>query len=347
MNRTDMFSYSIPMEAVTLEKIFWVRHGILPFMISYSSIEIKRIKVDLDAFTQIAQDLRIDRPTSRQTKTTLYESGNCLLSIYDPNDGPGRLQICAPTNEQAAAMAQELDLENRAWKSDEKISFGLVIQMKGGMWDIQFMELDKVAIDISSNYPPEFAGFSASMESKLKSGDGLYLLGGPPGTGKTYYIRHLAQTLKRRFLIVPAGLVQSLDSPMVLPILAQHSNSVLVLEDAEQCLFSRDKAGGNPSLVSTILNMSEGILSNLLNIALILTYNTNTRDIDPAALRKGRLRGEWQFGPLPMERAQALILKLGKAGEAKGPMTLAEIYNLEDENFHKPPATPVMGFAKA
>jgi hypothetical protein len=55
--------------------------------------------------------------------------------------------------------------------------------------------------------------------------------------------------------------------------------------------------------------------------------------IDSALLRKGRLIAEHKFDALPIEDAQALIDSLGYEHKADKPMTLTEIYNLNEAEY--------------
>jgi len=68
--------------------------------------------------------------------------------------------------------------------------------------------------------------------------DGLVLLHGLPGTGKSTYIRHLVSLLKKRVIFLPLSIASRLDTPHVLPLLIQNPNSILVIEDAEELLTS-------------------------------------------------------------------------------------------------------------
>ena len=140
---------------------------------------------------------------------------------------------------------------------------------------------------------------------------------------------------KRKFIFIPSHYVDSLSSPDFLPLLLNNRNCVLVLEDSEVALLSRDKGNRNESLVSSLLNLGDGILSDLLGITIVVTFNTQKDKIDEAIVRKGRLLHEHEFKPLSKEDAQKLIDKLGKKYIAKSEMPLCEIYGLEDDTGHK------------
>jgi SpoVK/Ycf46/Vps4 family AAA+-type ATPase len=124
-------------------------------------------------------------------------------------------------------------------------------------------------------------------------------------------------------------------------MLIQKSNSIIVLEDAEKLIMKRHGDSLDTSSVSALLNLSDGILSDILNIAVVITYNCDTKEIDPALKRKGRLKVEYKFDLLALEDAKKLALSLNYPQELiddkiKSPMVLADIYNLEGEvKFYK------------
>jgi SpoVK/Ycf46/Vps4 family AAA+-type ATPase len=110
-----------------------------------------------------------------------------------------------------------------------------------------------------------------------------------------------------------------------------NSNAILILEDAEAALQKRDVFGCTGA-VSNILNLTDGLLSDCLNISILATFNTETKNIDEALLRKGRLLKAYKFEKLSIEKSKALLKKEGHDPSfVTQPMSLADIYNFEDE----------------
>jgi len=167
---------------------------------------------------------------------------------------------------------------------------------------------------------------------------------GGAGVGKTFYIKHLAGLVKRRFIFIPTGMVDSIVHPSLIKVLMDNPNSILVLEDAEKAVISREHDDSNSSLVSAILNLSDGILSSLLNTSLIVTFNTERQKIDKAILRKGRLFAEHKFDKLSIEESKKLAKHLNKNVNITEPMSLAEIYNDSEDNFHTEEKNRKIGF---
>lgn len=186
--------------------------------------------------------------------------------------------------------------------------------------------------DINEIYPDDFKPFHERMLESLKQNEaGLYLLHGEPGTGKTTYIKYLASQVDRDMIYLPVALIDALSDPSFLPILLKKKHSILVIEDAEKALLSRD-GGPASSLVSSILNLTDGIMGNVFNISIIATYNSPRQDIDKALLRKGRIKGEYKFAKLPIEQCQKILDTNKIKYAAKEPMTLAEIFNTDADD---------------
>ena len=188
-------------------------------------------------------------------------------------------------------------------------------------------EIKKPQLNIALNYGAEFVPLHETILNALSQKDrqGVVLLHGIPGSGKTHYIRYLINTLKDKELIyVPPDMAYALSAPDFLPFLMKHSNAVLVIEDAENII--RDRQTQDNQAVANLLNLSDGLLGDCLNLQIIATFNSDITKIDSALLRKGRLIAQWKFDKLPVDQAQNLSDSLGFQTVITESMTLAEIY---------------------
>jgi hypothetical protein len=218
-------------------------------------------------------------------------------------------------------------------RKERENNIALVIQTQRG-YDTTTFELPKQKLDIELGYGKGFKPIHEKIIGKLNEpkSKGLVLLHGTPGTGKTHYLKFLASKIKsKRVLFIPPFLADFITSPEMTPFLIQNAGSVLFIEDAERVITDRNNSGGNG--VSNILNITDGILSDILNIQIVATFNMDKAKIDSALLRKGRLIAEHKFDALPIEDAQALINHLGYEHTADKPMTLTEIYNLSEVEY--------------
>ena len=218
-------------------------------------------------------------------------------------------------------------------RREKENNIALVIQTNRG-YDTTSFELPKQKLDIELGYGKSFKPIHEKIIHKLneRKSKGLVLLHGTPGTGKTHYLKYLASKIKnKRVLFIPPFLADFITSPEMTPFLIQNAGSVLFIEDAEKVITDRNTGGGNG--VSNILNITDGILSDILNIQIVATFNMDKKKIDEALLRKGRLIAEHKFDALPTDDSQALIDHLGFDYKTDKPMTLTEIYNLSEVEY--------------
>lgn len=228
----------------------------------------------------------------------------------------------------------------------ESNNIALVIQTPRGYSTTSF-ELPNQKLDIELGYGRAFKPVHEKIISHLnqKNGKGLVLLHGTPGTGKTHYLKYLASKIKdKRVLFIPPFLADFITSPEMTPFLIENSNSVLFIEDAERVITDRNNGGANG--VSNILNITDGILSDILNIQIVATFNMDKAKIDSALLRKGRLIAEHKFDALPVDDANNLLKHLGKAHITDKPMTLTEIYNIEEAEYKSEDKYSPIGFKR-
>ena len=104
-------------------------------------------------------------------------------------------------------------------------------------------------------------------------------------------------------------MAESIVSPEFVPFLMENKDCVLIIEDAEKVIGDRQSSGSSVG-VSNLLNLSDGILGDILNIHIIATFNMDKEKIDSALLRKGRLIAEHKFGKLTVDETNKLLKNL-------------------------------------
>ena len=187
---------------------------------------------------------------------------------------------------------------------------------------------------IDSNYNDSLKpAYQKVQEFFNAKGGGFSLLAGKPGTGKSSFITHLisiADKFDKKFVVVPPAFGSAIVEPNFMGFcLGQLSGSILVIEDAETILKSRSNGSENPA-VTNILNLTDGILSSVLDIRVVATVNVE-EDIDKALLRKGRLKVKYNFDLLETEKSNKLLKKLGSDRVVTEPHTLADLYNIAEQ----------------
>lgn len=228
-------------------------------------------------------------------------------------------------------------------KEKNKKSINLLCRIEGELTTQKFeVKLPQKNMDLQLNYGESLVKKTDSLVSKLdKNESGLALFSGCPGTGKSTYIKYLSTLTSRKIIYLPSTAIEEITSPDFLTFMIDYKNSILLLEDAEKVLKSRE-IYDNPG-ISNILNLSDGLLGDCLSVFVIATFNTTRDQIDPALLRKGRLVLEHEFEKLPTENCNKIFNKLKLDKKTTEPMTLAEIYNNED-NYSKKEEKRRVGF---
>ncbi len=206
--------------------------------------------------------------------------------------------------------------------------------------------IKKADIQLDMNYNTDFAEVNDTVMNFLntKNQNGLVLLHGKYGTGKTSYIRHMMNHVNKRFIFLPLDMMEIISSPSFIPFIAKHNDSILVLEDCENMLIPR-MAGNSSNALVNLLNLGDGLLSDALSIKLVCTFNTSLQQIDQAILRKGRLIARYEFKELEIKQAQKLSDHLEQNREITKPETLAEIYNSEKKDFSNLNKNSTVGFS--
>ena len=161
---------------------------------------------------------------------------------------------------------------------------------------------------------------------------GIAILHGIAGSGKTSLIRHLITTSSCKFFWLDQSMLGNINNTDFINFLIDHKNAIFIMEDCEYLLHSREQ-GGN-GLISSLLNLSDGILGDSLNIKFLCTFNSDLRQIDKALLRKGRLKIKYEFRELSVDKTNVLLNRLGFESQNKA-LPLCDIYNYDVNNGNK------------
>lgn len=261
----------------------------------------------------------------------------------------GRSEVHFLFHRTEVKKVEEIISEVRRFKvkrNKKKPEILLIVHSSFGI-DTKKFKISHQKVNINENYNDDFVDVHRTILSRLLRIDdkGLVLLHGRPGTGKTSYIRFLLSLVKKKVIFLPPNMASSITNPDLITILIDNPNSIFIIEDAERIIVDRNKEEQSP--VSALLNISDGLLSDCLNIQVICTFNTDISMIDSALMRKGRLIARYEFKELTIEKSRRLSEKIGFNSEITAPMTLASIYNQSEMDFNPARKRHQLGFMTA
>lgn len=264
--------------------------------------------------------------------TTYFDSvTECFISMfYDSTHAEYRHRIYVPLNVDRKHMTYSLT--NRGYieraSIEQSPQIGILMQSNHG-FSINYTTMVDVDIDLDLMYAGDFKSVSDTILDHVCDTEktGLILLHGTPGTGKTSYIRWLSGQAKRKFVFIPPEVVSSMTSPAFADFLLRNTGLTFIVEDAEATL--RPRMGSEGSIVTTILNLTDGLMGDILKCQFICTFNTRLEDVDSALLRPGRLLVRHEFGKLSISEVSELLDSRDIDIQVDEPKTLAEVLNIE------------------
>ena len=277
----------------------------------YRSFEKKQKKVEFDA-------------------TLVILKNNCVFEF-----NTGYCEILH--DDQSEKFVKELVEFFKAFKERQRrkpLEINLIVK-NGNYLELKSMEIKRTRLELDLFYENDFKQTDEIIRKRLnqKNDKGIVLLHGLPGAGKTTYLRYLIGKIKKRVMFLAPNIAGNLIDPEFIDLLIDNPNSVVIIEDAENIIMDR-KSSQNSS-VSNLLNISDGLLADFLNVQLICTFNSSLTMIDNALMRKGRLIAKYEFGKLSVQKAQKLSDHFGYDSVIKRAMTIAEIANQHEQEYYE------------
>jgi len=220
-----------------------------------------------------------------------------------------------------------------------------IVSVSDGEYYVKEFSLEHKKVDFKfpdEHYGEGFTEFHNQLLQRLHTDNkGLVLFHGQPGTGKTMYIRMLLaelSKLNKSVLYAPPGLSASLTDPNMIEFISEwiyeeNQDCILLIEDAEPLLENRSSGDGRSIGISNLLNMTDGLLNDILGLTVIATFNMPITNIDPALLRQQRLIARKEFKKLSGAQAEKLSAAIGiELPDIEYPATLAEFYASRQDN---------------
>lgn len=283
------------------------------------------------------------RSSIRRSHTAVSRDGTPFTAsmVLDVGDGSfvsishGEVMTFATTPEAAAALAEEF--RKFVYATGKKTVGFRLLSVEDGCICTEFVQVQR-PLKLSDealklHYGDDFPNWEAEWLAQLGSRtSGISILHGPPGCGKTTYLRALMGKLQERhvFYYIPASEFNTMANPALVSFWIHETRrrgnkqKIAIIEDAEELLVRRDDA--NRDKISNLLNIGDGFLGDHLRIQIIATTNIPLRDLDPALTRAGRLMGFREFPRLDAQRAHAVAASKGINLPRQADYSVAEIY---------------------
>jgi SpoVK/Ycf46/Vps4 family AAA+-type ATPase len=180
---------------------------------------------------------------------------------------------------------------------------------------------------LNAAYPWLGRPYSEYIADYLNSEASVLILIGPPGTGKTTFIKNIIHQSRGNARVAYDEKVLGGDD--FFASFVDGDDDILVMEDADT--FLSDRQDGN-TMMHKFLNVSDGLISAIGKKMIFSTNLPNVNDIDPALMRAGRCFDVMEFRPLTREEAQEVLKEVGsdRALPDGRSFTLADIFSTQE-----------------
>ena len=210
----------------------------------------------------------------------------------------------------------------------------------GANGDSVNVPLNAERLPVDEMYPFLKEPLTDYYDRYLESNANILLLIGPPGTGKTTFIRGLLAHSNSSAIVTYDAAI--LEKDYLFARFIEDETGVMVLEDSDN--FLKARSDGN-TMMHRFLNVGDGLVTTKGKKLIFSTNLPSIRDIDPALIRPGRCFDIVSFDTLKQKEAEALAKKIGvKLDGKRDSWTIAEVFNKQIEQNTTSKIGSKMGF---
>lgn len=342
-------------DGLSLQNLFYVKNGYFPYCDMFTQTreesenyfdtksliaELKEKYKDIGYQMVVYSNINLSKDEKNIGFSIIIPTLNIFARV---EKSVSEAYILYGENDYDAVEEFEETIKKHYTAPEKKLNNIRLLRVTQQGYDLSDFEVDTVNdFCLEEQYNDDFIPEDEKITAFVKKEkSGIIILHGEKGTGKSTYINHLINTNpEKMFVYFPSALVPLLGEPSFTDFFPRLKDSILILEDCENALRSRESTGGN-NAVNQLLNLSDGLLKSL-GIKFICTFNAPPEEIDEALLRKGRLFSKYEFKKLNAEKSSALLTKLyGKEIKTDEPMSLADIYYYDETSYEETPVAQI------
>lgn len=200
------------------------------------------------------------------------------------------------------------------WVEANFKSDGVLVKIATGILENGSIKYDRTFLDLTTSqvandsfYPWLNISLNEYFRAFLESKETILVLFGPPGVGKSTFLRSLILYCKEQATLAYNKSV--VESPILLSSFFKDNSRILAYEDIDNHLGRREDQN---KLMPTLLNASEGVVKYPDKKIVFSTNLPSVDRIDKALLRKGRCFDILPFRELDQEEASNVLKSINK-----------------------------------